>query len=185
MTIPASSDPSQAGIKPVLHLRKAGSASGDYVPETPPVLALPHEPPPRVSPGHSAGRASLGWAGYTKPAAWVLGLALGALTAGMRYGGVFHLRYEMTLYGPWIILVLHLIIVVLAFKEDLFTGVLCLAIPGYSLYYLVAQSGRPFFTALVFGLLAGMGEDAYYALCDRSRNYYDTITDLISGSRRK
>ena len=184
MTDSVPSEPSSSGSKPVLHLRKTGSASGDYVPETPPVLTLPHEPPPAVH-GRPAVRASLGWVGYTKPAAWALFLALGVLTAGMRYSGWFHLRYEMTQYGPWIVLVLHLVIVAIAFKEDLFTGVLCLAIPGYSLYYLVAQSGRPFLTAVVFGFLAGMGEDAFYALRDRSGDYYDTITDLIAGNRRK
>ena len=170
--------------KPVLHLRKAGSASGDYTPTSPPAPSLAQAPEPSAKEKPKSGRSSLGWAGYTQPAAWALFLVLGGLMIAMRYRGLFHVRYEMTLYGPWIILAIHLIVVVLAFKEDLFTGVLCLAIPGYSLYYLLAQSGRPFLTALVFGLLAGMGEDAIYALRDNSQSYYNTITDLISGKRK-
>lgn len=173
------SESAPAAPKPVLHLRKPGNAAS-FVSDAPPV-PVRHEPPPERK---KPARASLGLAGYTQPAAWAMFLILGGLMAMIRYRGLWHLEYEFRTYGPSVVLALHLAVVAMAFKEDLFTGVLCLAVPGYSLYYLL-QSGHPFFSAVVFGLLAGLGQDAFGALREASSNCYDQVTEWMTGSRRK
>lgn len=181
MTDVQPSEMPAAAPKPVLHLRKPGNAA-NFVSSEPPVPVRSAPPPPRVQ--AKTGRAALGWAGYTQPAAWALFLILGGLMAGIRYGGLWHLRHEFILYGPIVVLALYLVIVGLAFNEDLFSGTLCLLIPGYGFYYLVTKAGRPFFTAIVFGLLAGLGEDAFAALSQISLQYYDQVTEWVTGTRR-
>jgi len=173
--------------KPVLRLKPTGSASIDFQPEVP-------EPPPPPASSASANppekskkkkKPSLGMAGYVKPLAWLFFFLLAGFMAALRYGGLFSVQPLLTAYGPWAILACHAVVILLAFDEDFFTGVLCILVPGYSLYYLVFRAGRPFFTALVFGLLAGVGEDTYLVVKDLSMNIYETVTDLIAGSRRK
>ena len=186
MKDPAPSETPPAVNKPVMHLRKAGSASirpADSVPEPPPLLAQLLEPPAQDPKKHK--RASLGLVGFTKPAAWLLFLILGGCMAAIRYRGLLDLHHEFTTFGPLLMLVLYFVIVALAFQDDLFAGVLCILIPGYGFYYLVAQAGRPFFTALVFGLLAGLGEDSFVALHEWLLKFYDIITHLLAGTPRR
>lgn len=182
MTETPSIEPPPPSPKPALHLRKAGCASTTFVPEAPPIPVY-HEPVAKEAPPQ-AGRSALGWVGYTQPAAWALFLLLGGLMAGIRYWGLLDLQYEFRTYGPFVILALYLAIVALAFKEDLFAGVLCVLIPGYGLYYLLNQAGRPFFTAVFFGLLAGLGEDSFLALSDISTRYYDIVMGFLTGTRK-
>ncbi len=170
-----------------LRLRKAGNASGSPadIPESappPPVLSTPEPPRPDAQ---KKKPSSLRLANYYNRLAWLLFLVLGAAMAGIRYYGWLDLQDEFQMYGPWVALALHLVVVVLAAKEDIFTGFLCLVIPGYSLYFLVSRSGRPFLCALTFGLLAGIGEDTFVALRELSTQYYDQITRWISGNNRR
>ena len=181
MSEPSPTETCPATPKPTLHLRKAGCASTSYVPDPPPVVTQPDDDQKKKK--IKTGRAALGLAGYTLPAAWLLFLVLGGWMASIRYGGLMDLQEEFSLYGPRVILALYLVIVVMAFKEDLFTGVLCILVPGYGFYYLI-RSGRPFFAALVFGLLAGLGEDSYWALREICLKHYDDITKLIAGKRK-
>ena len=181
MSDSAPSETTPTEPKPVLHLRKPGCASTSYVPDPPPVLAPSVDAPQKNK--LKTGRAALGLAGYTLPAAWLIFLVLGGWMAAIRYAGFLDLQEDLSLYGPPVVLALYLVVVVMAFKEDLFTGVLCILLPGYGFYYLI-RSGRPFFSALVFGLLAGLGEDSYWALRDICLKHYDQITDLIAGKRK-
>ncbi len=171
--------------KSALRLKKSGSASFDYVPEPP---AKPAPPPSSDKPSSSTTKTrhpSLGATGYVKPVAWLLFFVLGGFMGALRYGGFLNLQPLLTAYGPWAILFFHVVVILLAFDEDFFTGVLCILVPGFSLYYLVARAGRPFLTALVFGLLVGVGEDTYALVKEFSMETYENITDLIAGNRRK
>ncbi len=102
---------------------------------------------------------------------------------GLRYGGLMDMQQEMQEYGPWIILGIHVLIVLMAFKDDLFTGTLCLFIPGYSLYYLIAQSGRAFLCAFVCAMLLGLGEDSLSALLEVTQQSHGEISEWLSGNR--
>ncbi len=169
--------------KAPLQFRQAGSASPSSA-ETPPPPPppLPADMPSLVHANHAPAKTSLGLMTYTKPLAFLLFLIVGGLMWAIRYEGLWHIRYELALYGPYIILVFHLIVVIFAFKEELFAGLLCLMVPGYSLYYMIARGGHAFFTALVCGLLVGLGEDSFEFFKTNWTRYYDQITHLIRGT---
>ena len=167
--------------KAPMQLRKAGSASIQSV-EPPPPPMPPPEPPSLVHAHHKPANTSLGLMAYTKPLAFLLFLVVGGLTWALRYDNLWHIRYEMETYGPYVILVCHLIVVAFAFKEELFAGLLCLLLPGYSLYYMVARGGHAFFTALVCGLLVGLGEDTWEILKSSWTQYYNQLTRIIRGT---
>jgi hypothetical protein len=181
-----------APAKPQLRLRKAGSATPDPVREPPPIPAAPKPPKPPNSPANPAPpppptngdrprKKANGLVAYTVPAAWILFLLLGGAMAALRYGDFVDVPRELFEYGPYAILFFHVVVVLLAFQEDLFAGVLCILLPGYSLYYLVMRANRPFFTALVFGLLAGFGEDTWEILHKYGMDFYESTTKLMHG----
>ena len=181
-----------AAEKPVLKLRKPGSASPEPVvvpPPMPPKKTAAQPAPQAFSPPAANRQApykpSLGFAGWVKPLAFVLFAIVGGAMGALKYGGFVDYPVELVLYGPWLVLAFHAVVVLLAFQEDLFAGVLCILVPGYSLYYLVFRTGRPFFVALVLGLLVGLGEDAFYAFKSISINAYDNVNGLLAGSRGK
>jgi len=138
-----------------------------------------HLPPPSpVSTGGGSGVVR-----FRSAFAWLLFFALGGAMAALRYGEILDLRTEITAYGPYIVLGLHVLIIVLAFREEFFLGVLCLFIPGYSLIYLLFQSGRAFLCAIVFGLLIGLGEDSFYAFRDIATEAQSTVSEALQGDR--
>ncbi len=121
---------------------------------------------------------------YRRAAAWMLFLAVGGAMAAMRYGGWLDLQTELKEYGPYVVLGLHALVTLMAFSEDIFTGFLCLVIPGFSLYYLLARSGQAFFCAIVCGLLVGLGEDSWYALQAFAMDLHEKGNSLLAGDRR-
>ena len=61
--------------------------------------------------------------------------------------------------GALAILFFHLVIVIEAFTTDFLTGLFCLVVPGYSLYYLLTESDSFWLRAIVLALLAAFGLD--------------------------
>lgn len=121
---------------------------------------------------------------FKRISAWLIFLALGGAMAAMRYGGWLDMEAELKAYGPYIVLGLHVLVVLLAFSEDLFMGFLCLVVPGFSLYYLLARSGQAFLCAIVCGLLVGLGEDSWYALREFSLDLHETVSGMLAGDRK-
>ncbi|HAL92416.1 MAG TPA: hypothetical protein DCM68_05260, partial [Verrucomicrobia bacterium] len=150
-------------------------------PAPPPILSTKPPTPEELKRKHARAR----FASYYNHMAWALFIVLGGAMAAIKYGGWVDYQYEIATYGPWVILGLHLVVAILAFMEELFAGVLCLIIPGYSLYYLLARSGRPFLCALVCGLLVGLGEDTFLIARKLGTQYYDQISGWISDSGKK
>ena len=185
MTTPAPPEATASAAKRPLRLHKPGSATPEAV--------LEIEPPPiPVRDPAAAGRRkakprriSLGDAGRIYQASWLWFLLLGGFMAAVRYGAFLGLysqyKSEFLLYGPYAVLALHAVATFLAFTDDLFAGVLCLLVPGYSLYFLLSRSGRPFIVATTFGLLAGLGEDAFAEASRLSIHAYDAIAKLMAG----
>ena len=173
-----------------LRLRKPPSVSNATVPES-----LKHlQQPVGDSSGQSENRvrprvkkrknkSGVYWH-FIRIFPWLLFFVLGGFMGLLRYGQVMDAPPEMALYGPYVILALHLVIVVVAFRNDIFMGFLCLLVPGYSLYYLLAQSGQRVLTALVCGLLVGLGEDSFYALSEWSQDMREHLDGLIAGGGR-
>lgn len=97
-------------------------------------------------------------------ASWLLFAVLGGGLAWVRYGGGpapqwlrDGLRPPM---GPLIIFGFHLLIILRAFKESFFSGILCLLIPFYSFYYLFLVTDAFYLRALCAAWLVGAGHDA-------------------------
>lgn len=97
---------------------------------------------------------------------WLLFVVFTSVSAWLRYvPGVLSpdLHFALVQSGVWILLFLHISMVCYAFTDDAFFGVLCLIIPGYSIYYLFAQSDRMIIRAVAAALLIAFGWDALLA----------------------
>jgi hypothetical protein len=61
--------------------------------------------------------------------------------------------------GVWALLLLHVSVIFLAFGDDVFSGILCFIIPGYSIYYLFTQADQILLRGLVAALMIVFGLD--------------------------
>jgi hypothetical protein len=77
---------------------------------------------------------------------------------------------------------LHLSMIAMAFRDEFFQGILCLLIPFYTLYYLLAVSDAFYLRALVGALLVGFGVDAYEFLRDHSYEIYMFVTNWLANA---
>jgi len=94
--------------------------------------------------------------------AWLTFLVLGGALGYARYGGVLSGTQigMIKQYGPLIILAFHLLILLKAFRDSMFSGMLCLLVPFYSLYYLFIISDDFILRGVVAGVLVGIGQDS-------------------------
>ena len=95
-------------------------------------------------------------------ASWIVFFVVGGISAFLRYGGTSgtaDITNIMMEYGKWVVLVIYLFIVLAAFKDAVFQGILALLIPFYGFYWLFFVSDAFMMRALVGGLLAGLGQD--------------------------
>jgi hypothetical protein len=101
--------------------------------------------------------------------AWALFAALAALAAWLRYGGGLPpaALQHLGIYAVYVALALHVIVILKAFEDSVFRGILCLLIPFYSLYYILAVSDAVYLRAVVGGLLVVIGQDAAIVLNER------------------
>ena len=92
---------------------------------------------------------------------WLIFIILGGACGYLRYGnGLSPDWLAMFAEYGWIIMVaFHIIVVLKAFKDSVFQGVLCLLIPFYSLYYLFAVSDDFYMRSAIGGLLVLVGQD--------------------------
>lgn len=61
--------------------------------------------------------------------------------------------------GIWALLLLHFSVICLAFADDAFCGILCIIIPGYSIYYMFIQADQMLLRGLVAALMIVFGWD--------------------------
>jgi len=93
--------------------------------------------------------------------AWIIFVILGGGMGYLRYGGSsagLVLGYSGE-YAAVIMLGFHCLIVIKAFAESVFQGVLCLLVPFYSLYYIFMVADDFLMRAVFGGLLVGLGQD--------------------------
>ncbi|MBA4389263.1 MAG: hypothetical protein C0404_14920 [Verrucomicrobia bacterium] len=112
---------------------------------------------------------------------WILFVVLGIIMGVVRYGNVLQPKHmEMfQSYSPIIIVAFHVMIILKAFKHSVFHGVLCVLIPGYSLYYIFLASDDFIIRALVAGTLVGIGQDAWVFYSQQASEIYAYVTDWI------
>lgn len=97
----------------------------------------------------------------------------------LRYGKVLPGAYLSMLktYGPWVVLGVYVCLVLFAFKDTVYQGILCVLVPLYAFYYLFMLSDAFLVRALVAGLLVGVGQDSAIF-------YQDHLTQIVDAVRR-
>ena len=93
---------------------------------------------------------------------WLLFLVVGAGMGVVRYTNLTDPTYAAWLvqYGPYALIAIHIMLVIRAFGDTVYQGVLCVIIPFYSFYWLFFVSDAFYMRALVGGLLVGIGQDS-------------------------
>lgn len=113
---------------------------------------------------------------------WVCFLVLAAAMASIRFLNILPPVYVdmMKVYGPYVAAILHIIVLLMAFKDTIFQGILCLLIPGYSVFYLFLVSDNFWARALIGGLLVGIGFDSAVFYQGVAADVYRSVTDYIA-----
>ncbi len=121
--------------------------------------------------------------------AGIVFIILGGIMGYMRYGWVFPenmktivLEFRMlSAEYSWIIyLAFHAMIVLKALTENIMQGILCLLVPGYSLFYIFIISDDFYLRAVLAGLLAGVGQDAFLHLNEYAMNIAKSVHHFIA-----
>lgn len=109
---------------------------------------------------------------------WLVFIIVGGLMGGLRYGGFLPTKYLGMLrdYGPWVILGVYVCLILFAFKDTVYHGILSLLVPFYALYYLFIISDAFYIRALVAGLLVGVGQDS-------AGFFQHQLTDIVDNVR--
>ena len=95
-------------------------------------------------------------------ASWIIFVVLGGIMGVLRYGdvGAATTFIKGSHFGLILILIMHVVIILKAFRDSVFQGVLCFLIPFYSLYYIIVVSDDFILRACVAGGLVGIGQDS-------------------------
>jgi hypothetical protein len=114
--------------------------------------------------------------------AGLLFLVLGAGMGYLRYGHVLPQQYlDYSVKYAWIAaLVINFAIVTKALTENMMQGILCLLIPGYSLYYLFGIADGFYMRAIVGAILIGIGQDAAAGIKEHMGFVTGKISSFIS-----
>ncbi|NCQ36068.1 hypothetical protein GW813_13555 [bacterium] len=122
--------------------------------------------------------------------AFLLFAVIGAATGYLRYGselklpGSEHLPAKLITdlmqYAWGGILLLNLIVALKAMSDDMFQGILCLFIPGWSFVYLLFISDNFYLRAVFFGCLVGIGQDGAMQLYDIAASAMNAVSNFIN-----
>lgn len=106
--------------------------------------------------------------------AWVLFVITGACTGLLRYGGFLPTEYLELIKEHSVILVIafHVMVVIKAFSDSVFQGILCLLVPLYSVFYLFTFCDDFVLRAVFGGLLIGTAQDSALAI---HREFGETV----------
>jgi len=99
-------------------------------------------------------------------------------------GGLLYLRLSppsgmrelLILGGLWALAIMHVSVIIGAFAEDAFHGILTVIIPGYTIFYLFVYSDRFFQRALAAALLVAFGLDAVSVIRHYSHDTYVSVS---------
>jgi hypothetical protein len=114
--------------------------------------------------------------------AWALFVVLGGLLAYGRYGGGFGpsqmaMQHELSLIGLG---VLHLLVILKAFEDSVFQGILCLLVPFYTLYYIFFVTDAVYLRALIGAMLICIGQDGAVQLQQGLMRFSDMVQSWIA-----
>ncbi len=109
---------------------------------------------------------------------WLLFVGLAGALWFARYRLVLGAQHHEMLVNAGMLGVafMHLYVMSLAFTEDFFHGVLCLFVPGYTLYYLFLVTDAFYTRAVCAALLVAFGLDSFQFANTHLHDIYDYIT---------
>lgn len=113
-------------------------------------------------------------------AAWLLFLALGTAMFFLRYRDIVPdpIPAYVKEYGPYLIGLLHITIIIYAFRDHVLQGILCMLVPFYTLYYLMVAD-MMFLRAVTLGLLVGLGQDTFELVSGYWMEFFRTVDAWI------
>lgn len=122
--------------------------------------------------------------------AFLLFVLIGCAAGYLRYGIAFQLPGSQFLPAAmlakifpyfWVgILLLHIMVVLRAASDNMFQGMLCLFIPGWSIIYLLFISDNFYLRAVVFGCLIGIGLDGGVQIYEWGVSVMGRISEFIN-----
>ena len=114
--------------------------------------------------------------------AWLVFIVIGGIAGGLRYSGLVppSILAQAVIYEVLVVVVLHIFVVLKAFQDSVFQGVLCVLLPPYSIYYLFSAADTFFLRAVVAGLLIGIGQDSGTLFHGWSITAIDSVNAWIS-----
>ncbi|MFT5241197.1 MAG: small basic protein [Candidatus Promineifilaceae bacterium] len=94
-------------------------------------------------------------------ASWIVFFVLGGITGYLRYGDALSPQHLGILrdYGIWVVMITYVMVVLAAYKDSVFQGILSTLIPFYGFYWLFMVTDAFMIRAVVAGLLVGLGQD--------------------------
>ncbi|MDA0990195.1 MAG: hypothetical protein O3A51_05525 [Verrucomicrobia bacterium] len=113
---------------------------------------------------------------------WVVFLLIGGGMYVLRYKDVLSSKHLSMLieYGPYLLLVIHISLILRAFQDSVFQGILALLIPLYSFYWLFVSSDDFMVRAVVAGLLVGIGMDSAIFYQEYGSRVFNDVHAFIS-----
>ena len=114
---------------------------------------------------------------------WLLFFILTVILCWLRYmpGALpADILKTFTSAGVLALLFFHITIICYAFGDDAFYGILCLIIPGYSLYYLYIQADQMILRSVMGALMVAFGWDAVITTQEVWKEVYATVSLWIA-----
>ena len=82
-------------------------------------------------------------------------------------------------YGFYLVIVFHIMVTLIAFKEDVFQGILCLLVPFYWLYYLFLVIDSFYVRAVVAGCLIAVAYDSFFSFRDIWGVVFEHVNEFL------
>jgi|GEM_PF-3667099 len=114
---------------------------------------------------------------------WFLFLLLAPAMFYLRFGDIIQdplLFDDVKAFGMVAIIILYIVVVLEAVKNELFDGMLCFFVWPYGLYYLFIKSDSFFLRALFAAAAVGFGYDFSMAAYDKGLEFYRWATYMIN-----
>ena len=118
---------------------------------------------------------------------WAVLILLGTLMGFLRYGHLLTLDQLdfMRAVGPYAILVIHITLIMMAYQDTVFQGILATLVPLYSFYWLFIISDAFLIRAAVAALLVGIGQDSAAFYQSFFNQYAAVVRDWIASGGGK
>jgi hypothetical protein len=114
--------------------------------------------------------------------AWLVFFVLGGAATYLRYGGGLPPAYlgQLQRYAAVGLIACHLIVMIKAFEDSVYQGILCLLVPFYTLYYVFAVTDAVYLRAVMGAVLIAVGQDGFMSIQERAFAFSEKIRAWIA-----